>query len=1129
MAADQELIIKISGTAKDFTDELDRVRKKTEDLERSLSKVAKISSAAFIGVVGAAAAATQSFVAYERALVGVGKTTNIEGKQLENLGLSFQKLSQEIPIATNELLGIAQAGGQLGVSGEKNLLKFTETVAKLGFATDLTGEQAATALARIINVTGESISEVDKLGSVIVKLGNNFAASESEITRVATEVSRSTAVFKVSSAQAVALSAAMKSLGIQAQLGGSAVGRTFREIDASIRQGGSRLQELSNITGIAADQLKKRFAEDSVGVFQAFIEGLKLVSEEGGSTTATLEKFGLKGDEINKVIPVLALGADQLGTALRFAAEETANATALNEEAGRAFATVDAEQKKLFNSLGNLATRIGGELAPSYKEIVVSLKDFVNGILDGDNATVKTIATFLKYTGIITGAIAVISTLALTYIKLRNIIAATTEVLAKNGIELSANAIKTNLINAAQKAWNINLAIGDALLKPFTVTLNLFGSLLGPIASKLLSLTNSQNRNNLITNIQIKLWELYANTMSFSRNAIKNLIAFLNPLTAVQRIQNAAVQLGTTLQKAYDAALTFSKKNITAAASAIRALFTIQNIQAIASRAAAIATTIFSNAVNVAKFAVRGLAGATGIGLILVAISLLIDNFDKVQAVASGTFAAVSKAVQIFAKNALSIFGSLGDLLKAVFTFDFDEIKSSYGKLKDQLGKTFEDIGKESGKAFNDAYNKSIESSKTPELNIPELPTGDQSGINLQDPEKEARKLSDKLTKAEEDRLARVREIRNREAELSKLEFEKEAKDRIEIKDEELKKIADQEKEASDAVIKIKQKQLEVLKEIDALETKNAELNDQEKISKKEQAEIEANENLLNLRRQQLAELQAVEVQGNEILELEQKERDQRKLERIQEQFEEEQALKEELNALTQEQRDALDEEDILKAQTTIQTKRDIEKAAATEQLQENIKRRNQFLKDEIKFGTEFAKIRQFFSGQEILLADQTAGQLVQLTQSKNAQLKAIGKAAALVQIGIKTAEGAISAYSALAGIPIVGPALGAIAAGALIAFGTEQAAAVTAAQRGGIVPNGNGGSNDRIPALLQPGELVVPAPLAPDFIQAVGRPDPESGVGGSQTQVIIGFTDEAIPYIEQKLLERRAIGTGSL
>lgn len=106
--------------------------------------------------------------------------------------------------------------------------------------------------------------------------------------------------------------------------------------------------------------------------------------------------------------------------------------------------------------------------------------------------------------------------------------------------------------------------------------------------------------------------------------------------------------------------------------------------------------------------------------------------------------------------------------------------------------------------------------------------------------------------------------------------------------------------------------------------------------------------------------------------------------------------------------------------------------------------------------------------------AEDTADDLVKLSQSKNSVLAGIGKAFALRKIAQDTASGAIAAYSALAGIPFVGPALGAAAAGALIAFGAEQAGKVLGLAQGGIVRATPGG----VPAIIGEGgrdEAVIP------------------------------------------------------
>lgn len=107
---------------------------------------------------------------------------------------------------------------------------------------------------------------------------------------------------------------------------------------------------------------------------------------------------------------------------------------------------------------------------------------------------------------------------------------------------------------------------------------------------------------------------------------------------------------------------------------------------------------------------------------------------------------------------------------------------------------------------------------------------------------------------------------------------------------------------------------------------------------------------------------------------------------------------------------------------------------------------------------------------------EQTMNRLVELQHSKSKEIAAIGKAAALYQIGMDTYTGAVSAYKAMAGIPYVGPILGAAAAAALIAYGAEKSAKVAGMglAEGGIVKATPGG----VPAIIGEGgrdEAVIP------------------------------------------------------
>tara|TARA_R110001606_G_scaffold348622_1_gene498191 strand:+ start:1461 stop:3818 length:2358 start_codon:yes stop_codon:yes gene_type:complete len=94
----------------------------------------------------------------------------------------------------------------------------------------------------------------------------------------------------------------------------------------------------------------------------------------------------------------------------------------------------------------------------------------------------------------------------------------------------------------------------------------------------------------------------------------------------------------------------------------------------------------------------------------------------------------------------------------------------------------------------------------------------------------------------------------------------------------------------------------------------------------------------------------------------------------------------------------------------------------------------------------------------------------VSMADSQNKTLAAIGKAAAIYNIGISTYQGAMSAYNALAGIPYVGPFLGAAAAAAVVAYGAEQIAGVRNQKyhTGGIA----GEASDNYGAKLKSGEI---------------------------------------------------------
>jgi len=162
--------------------------------------------------------------------------------------------------------------------------------------------------------------------------------------------------------------------------------------------------------------------------------------------------------------------------------------------------------------------------------------------------------------------------------------------------------------------------------------------------------------------------------------------------------------------------------------------------------------------------------------------------------------------------------------------------------------------------------------------------------------------------------------------------------------------------------------------------------------------------------------------------------------------------------------------------------------------------------------GTASLILAKSFAIAEVFIADARARAFAAAAAASAAA--SAGPAAPAVFAGVSAQmQGAITASTALS--------LGTIAA--------QTVAQVARAQRGGVIGNDlfTGGSRDKIPALLEEGEVVVPKAVAPDFIQAVGRPEvsAETGEGGGTERIEIGFTDNAFEIIERKREEDVALG----
>ena len=137
------------------------------------------------------------------------------------------------------------------------------------------------------------------------------------------------------------------------------------------------------------------------------------------------------------------------------------------------------------------------------------------------------------------------------------------------------------------------------------------------------------------------------------------------------------------------------------------------------------------------------------------------------------------------------------------------------------------------------------------------------------------------------------------------------------------------------------------------------------------------------------------------------------------------------------------------------------------------------------KYSKEELKFSEMTQEQQLGIMSKTAGDLATILGEESAA----GKAAAIAQATIQTYLGATKAFSSMSSIPVIGPALGAVAAAAAVAAGIANVKAIIATGDGGgsvpAAPSGGGGGGATPSTTVASGAFTLGEGEAPEPVQA--------------------------------------------
>ncbi len=382
-----------SGELKKATHELDKLTKSglkaecgTDKLEKSftgLNTTMISAAAATYGVKTAITAVINSFIALENAQIGVKKTTGLSGIEFQKLDKSLKSMATTMSgFKLNGLYDIAEAAGQLGIQGVKDITEFTRVISMVGLTTELSAKEAGTAFAKLSKQMGEPIANTERVASVFNELSNTTAATVGDLLTFSSRIAGAGKTVGLSTAEIAGLSATLSDLGVNYEVGGSAISRTLMLMAADSKK-------FATATGEDSIAFASMVEDEPVKALSMLLKKMKTLN--ASDSINLLKKVGLGGIESSGVLLKVANSTETLTKNLKIANKEYALGTSMQIEYATASEGLQAQNTKLSASL----TLLGADIGSKFKKPLLEASSQIQNIVDDIRASDIALSEFI--------------------------------------------------------------------------------------------------------------------------------------------------------------------------------------------------------------------------------------------------------------------------------------------------------------------------------------------------------------------------------------------------------------------------------------------------------------------------------------------------------------------------------------------------------------------------------------------------------------------------------------------------------------------------------------------------------------------------------------------------------------
>lgn len=248
---------------------------------RDRTQNAKGSILSGVGQIGYIASAASSMalpvkqaMQMEDAMAEIKKVVDFKNPTgLKEMEKALERMSLSIPMTADGLAKITAAAGQAGIA-EDDLLRFTETAAKMGVAFDISAEEAGEMMAKWRSGMNLTQDQAESLADATNALSNNNAALAKQVGEALKRYGALGKVAGLTEKQTAAMAATIIGAGAEAEVAATGMNAFMR----SLTKGGSMtdLQKAAfGNLGFDALQLQKDVQTDAPKTIFAVLDAIK--------------------------------------------------------------------------------------------------------------------------------------------------------------------------------------------------------------------------------------------------------------------------------------------------------------------------------------------------------------------------------------------------------------------------------------------------------------------------------------------------------------------------------------------------------------------------------------------------------------------------------------------------------------------------------------------------------------------------------------------------------------------------------------------------------------------------------------------------------------------------------------